>query len=121
MRVHADGVAVMILARCDAFARKAVMCTGTSLRGAAVRGSFALLGLAFVFVSVCALAFAPTSAVAATSQSIALLNCALLDDNAEYDAELTRAQLARAAMISDTLRAQLHERALYRVADNAPA
>jgi hypothetical protein len=98
------------------------MCAGRSLRGAAVRGGFALLALAFVFVSVCALAFAPTSAVAAPSQSIALLNCALLDDNAEYnDAELTRAQLARAAMISDTLRAQLHERALYRVADNAPA
>ncbi|GAB2893491.1 hypothetical protein GCM10027093_31230 [Paraburkholderia jirisanensis] len=89
-----------------------------------MRGSFTALALAFACVSGGALALisSSTPAAAAPSQSIALLNCALLDDNAEYnDAELTRAQLARAAMISDTLRAQLRERALYRVADNAPA
>jgi hypothetical protein len=55
-------------------------------------------------------------------KSIAVMNCALLDDNAPYnDADVTRIQRARIGMISDALRDQLRDRALYRVADNAPA
>lgn len=60
--------------------------------------------------------------VAAAPRSIAVLNCALIDDNAAYnDADVTRIQQARIGMISDELRGQLRDRALYQVADNAPA
>jgi hypothetical protein len=63
------------------------------------------------------------SAQAATPpKSIAVVNCALIDDNAAYnDADVTRVQQARIGMISDELRDLLRDRALYRVADNAPA
>jgi hypothetical protein len=62
-----------------------------------------------------------THAVAAP-QSIAVLDCALIDDNAAYnDAQTNQIQQARIAMISDDLRRQLRERRLYTVADNAPA
>ncbi|SAL11183.1 DUF3280 domain-containing protein [Caballeronia telluris] len=58
----------------------------------------------------------------AAPRSIALVNCALIDDNAAYnDAELTRVQNARLGMISDELRDQLRSRELFHVADNAPA
>ncbi|MDR5754399.1 MULTISPECIES: DUF3280 domain-containing protein [unclassified Caballeronia] len=58
----------------------------------------------------------------AAPRSIAVVNCALIDDNAAYnDAELTRVQNARLGMISDELRDQLRSRELFRVADNAPA
>jgi hypothetical protein len=62
-----------------------------------------------------------THAVAAP-RSIAVVNCALIDDNAAYnDADVTRTQQTRVGMISDELRGQLRDRALYQVADNAPA
>jgi hypothetical protein len=71
-------------------------------------------------VAVC-LAAAAAHAVAAP-QTIAVLDCTLIDDNAAYnDAETNRIQQARIGMISDTLRSQLRERQLYTVADNAPA
>jgi hypothetical protein len=58
----------------------------------------------------------------AAPRSIAVVNCALIDDNAAYnDAELTRVQNARLGMISDELRDQLRSRELFHVADNAPA
>jgi len=111
----------MTLAQCNALARNAVRCARTRWRGA-MHDGLAVRARGCVFVFACALACISTLAAAAPLQSIAQLNCALLDDNAEYnDAELTRTQLARAAMISDTLRTQLRDRALYRVADNAPA
>src|ERR1700709_218174 len=67
-----------------------------------------------VCVAALSLLAALMPAAAAPQQTIAVMNCALIDDNAEYnDADLTHTQLARAAMISDTLRAQLQERALY--------
>ncbi len=59
---------------------------------------------------------------AAEPQTIAVLDCTLVDDNAEYnDAQTNKIQQARIAMISDELRSQLRERQLYKVADNAPA
>lgn len=58
----------------------------------------------------------------AAQKSIAVVNCALIDDNAAYnDAEITRIQNARVGMISDELRDQLRTRDLFKVADNAPA
>jgi hypothetical protein len=55
-------------------------------------------------------------------RSIAVMNCELFDDNAAYnDADVMRIQQARIGMSSDALRDQLRDRALYRVADNAPA
>ena len=55
-------------------------------------------------------------------QSIAMLDCTLIDDNAAYnDAETTRIQTARLAMVSGALRDDLHARALFRVEDNAKA
>jgi hypothetical protein len=112
----------MTLLRRNGWAQRAATCANTWRCGVAVRGAFAvrIMSAACVFSLAFALAEAP--AAAQPQPSIALLDCALLDDNAAYnDAELTRAQLARAAMVSDTLRAQLHEHVLYRVADNAPA
>ncbi len=64
----------------------------------------------------------PVTATTAAPKSIAVVNCTLIDDNAVYnDADVTRIQQARTVMISDELRNQLRDRALYRVADNAPA
>ncbi|WP_409219299.1 DUF3280 domain-containing protein [Caballeronia sp. INSB1] len=55
-------------------------------------------------------------------QSIAMLDCTLIDDNAAYnDAEINRIQTERLAMVSGALRDDLRERALFRVADNAQA
>ncbi|SAL04194.1 hypothetical protein AWB78_06843 [Caballeronia calidae] len=55
-------------------------------------------------------------------QSIAMLDCTLIDDNAAYnDAEIDRIQSARLAMVSGALRDDLRERALFQVADNAKA
>lgn len=76
-------------------------------------------------VAVCAIAAsvllaAPHAQAARTS--IAVVNCALIDDNAAYnDAEITRTQNTRLNMISDELRDQLRTRDLFKVADNAPA
>jgi len=56
------------------------------------------------------------------SQSIAMLDCTLIDDNAAYnDAEINRIQSERLTMVSGALRDDLRERALFRVADNANA
>ncbi|SAL60951.1 hypothetical protein AWB74_03038 [Caballeronia arvi] len=56
------------------------------------------------------------------SQSIAMLDCTLIDDNAAYnDAEIDRIQSERLRMVSGALRDDLRERALFRVADNAKA
>lgn len=74
---------------------------------------------------VCAIAVCTclaASQVQAAQKSIAVVNCALIDDNAAYnDADITRIQNARLGMISDELRDQLNARDLFRVADNAPA
>ncbi|HEY4349740.1 MAG TPA: DUF3280 domain-containing protein [Paraburkholderia sp.] len=57
-----------------------------------------------------------------TAKSIAITDCALIDDNASYnDAATTQQDAARVHMISDELRDQLRDRSLYRVVDNAPA
>ncbi|KND56585.1 hypothetical protein BPUN_0067 [Candidatus Paraburkholderia kirkii] len=56
------------------------------------------------------------------SQSIAIPDCTLIDDNAAYnDAQTNRDQTARLAMVSGALRDDLRERRLFRVADNAGA
>jgi hypothetical protein len=55
-------------------------------------------------------------------QSIAVPDCTLIDDNAAYNDDATnRAQTQRLAMVSQALRDDLQQRALFRVADNAPA
>lgn len=55
-------------------------------------------------------------------QSIALLDCTLIDDNAAYnDAETNRIQGERISMIGNALREDLRERALFTVADNSNA
>ncbi|VXC87155.1 conserved exported hypothetical protein [Burkholderia sp. 8Y] len=55
-------------------------------------------------------------------QSIALLDCTLIDDNAAYnDADTNRIQAARLAMVSNALRDELRLHTPFRVADNAPA
>jgi Protein of unknown function (DUF2380) len=60
--------------------------------------------------------------VHASPPDIAVIDCTLIDDNAAYnDAEQNRVQQARVLMTSDALRADLRERALFSVADNAPA
>jgi hypothetical protein len=67
------------------------------------------------------LALAASQAQAA-QKSIAVVDCALIDDNAAYnDAELTRIQNERLGMISNALRDELRSRELFHVADNAPA
>jgi hypothetical protein len=54
--------------------------------------------------------------------SIAVMNCALIDDNAAYnDAEINRIQQARIDMISNAMRAQLDASQRYRIADNSRA
>jgi hypothetical protein len=56
------------------------------------------------------------------AKSIAIPDCSLIDDNAAYnDADITRTQSARLAMVSDELRRQVSARGLMHVADNAPA
>nr|WP_250535708.1 DUF3280 domain-containing protein [Caballeronia sp. AZ10_KS36] len=57
-----------------------------------------------------------------TQQSIALLDCTLIDDNAAYnDADTDRIQTERLAMVSNALREQLREKTPLRVTDNAQA
>ncbi|CAB3750358.1 DUF3280 domain-containing protein [Paraburkholderia solisilvae] len=74
-----------------------------------------MLGIAMWFALSAAQAAAP-------AKSLALIDCTLIDDNAAYnDAATTQQDLARVRMVSGELRGQLRERALYRVADNAPA
>lgn len=69
------------------------------------------------------LAFFMSGALAQQApQSIAMLDCTLIDDNAAYnDAEIDRIQTERLAIVSGALRDDLRERALFRVADNARA
>jgi hypothetical protein len=69
------------------------------------------------------LAFFMSGALAQQApQSIAMLDCTLIDDNAAYnDAEIDRIQTERLAVVSGALRDDLRERALFRVADNARA
>ncbi|SAL15734.1 DUF3280 domain-containing protein [Caballeronia humi] len=75
-----------------------------------------------VFYAIAVCACLAASQVQAAQKSIAVVNCALIDDNAAYnDADVTRIQNARLGMISDELRDQLSARDLFRVADNAPA
>jgi hypothetical protein len=55
-------------------------------------------------------------------QAIAMLDCTLIDDNAAYnDDETNRIQKQRLSMVSDALRDDLRERALFRVTDTTPA
>jgi hypothetical protein len=76
-----------------------------------------LRNVALFFVAVTA-----GSQALAAPRSIAVIDCTLIDDNASYnDADTNRAQQARISLISDDLRAQLRDRQLFRVADNAPA
>jgi hypothetical protein len=72
---------------------------------------------------VCLVLFLSGAPHAATpAKSIAVTDCTLIDDNAAYNDTATLQQdAARVRMISDEMRMQLRDRALYRVADNAPA
>ena len=73
-------------------------------------------------VALCLMAAAVSSQGVAAPRSIAVMDCTLIDDNASYnDADTNRIQQVRIGMISDDLRAQLRDRQLFRVADNAPA
>jgi hypothetical protein len=75
----------------------------------------AMLALTFAIVT-------NGAASQAASQSIAMLDCTLIDDNAAYnDADINRVQADRLEMVSGALRDALRERALFRVADNAKA
>jgi hypothetical protein len=70
------------------------------------------------------LLFAVVSTVQAqnTQASIVMLDCTLIDDNAAYnDAEINRIQSQRLAMISNALRDDLQQRALFHVVDTTPA
>ena len=76
--------------------------------------------LSFVFAS--AVLFSGCVLAQDARQSIALLDCTLIDDNAAYnDADINRIQSQRLQMISSTLRDDVHQRALFEVADNARA
>jgi len=76
--------------------------------------------LAFVFISALLLS-GPVRAQSA-EQSIALLDCTLIDDNAAYnDADTNRIQSERLSMISNALRDDLRERTPLVIADNAQA
>jgi Protein of unknown function (DUF2380) len=89
-----------------------------ALRAAFGRGARALCVLAAV-VAGAGFSAAPARAGPA---SIAVMNCALIDDNAAYnDADTNRIQQARIDMISNELRAQLDASQRYRVADNGRA
>lgn len=60
--------------------------------------------------------------VLAAPHTAALLDCAVIDDNAQYnDLATTQSQQARASMVSARLRSQMDQRGLYKVADNGPA
>ena len=86
-----------------------------SLRAVFVRGVCALC----ILVAGSGFAAAPARA---EPPSIAVMNCALIDDNAAYnDADINRIQQARIEMISNVLRAQLDASQRYRVADNGGA
>ncbi|WP_213776053.1 DUF3280 domain-containing protein [Caballeronia sp. dw_276] len=79
--------------------------------------------VALCVILVAALSYASQTAQAAAAQrSIAVMDCTLIDDNASYnDADTNRTQQARLGLISNDLRAQLSDRQLFRVADNAGA
>ncbi|MFT4434473.1 DUF3280 domain-containing protein [Caballeronia sp. 15715] len=73
-------------------------------------------------VALCLAATTAGSHAMAAPRSIAVIDCTLIDDNASYnDADTNRTQQARIVLISNDLRAQLRDRQLFRVADNAPA
>lgn len=60
--------------------------------------------------------------VFAAPRTAALLDCAVIDDNAQYsEPGAQQAEQARAAMVSERLRSQVEQRGLYKVADNRPA
>ncbi|CAB3756911.1 DUF3280 domain-containing protein [Paraburkholderia humisilvae] len=88
---------------------------------ARVRGVALIIGIAWAAL------FIGTDARAAdtdtdTTKSIAVMDCALIDDNAAYnDTATVQQDAARIRMVSDALRSELNRRALYRVTDNAPA
>ncbi|WP_245763223.1 DUF3280 domain-containing protein [Paraburkholderia diazotrophica] len=70
-------------------------------------------GAAFCTVSV---------TVFAAPRTAALLDCAVIDDNAQYsELGAVQAEQARAAMISERLRSQVEQQGLYKVADNRQA
>jgi Protein of unknown function (DUF2380) len=76
----------------------------------------------WLIVAAAGLHASPSARAASAMRSIAVIDCTLIDDNASYnDADTNRTQQTRIGMISDDLRAQLRERQLFRVADNAPA
>ena len=60
--------------------------------------------------------------IAPPLKSAAVMEFELIDDMREFErAEVLNAETRRLALISDELRRELTERALYRVVDNAPA
>jgi Protein of unknown function (DUF2380) len=76
---------------------------------------------------VCALLVASAGAahaedIAPPLKIAAVMEFELIDDMREFEsAEVLNAETRRLALISDELRRELHQRALYRVVDNAPA
>jgi hypothetical protein len=74
------------------------------------------------FVCVLLAAFLMPLSEARAQQTIAVPDCTLMDDNAAYnDDQINGIQKQRLSMISDAMRRDLSERALFHVADNAPA
>jgi len=107
-----------------AFARCAVLCV--SLRAVLCAGLRAVLRTvprtSAASVGVAGLLICGAMPARAEPVSIAVLNCALIDDNAAYnDADTNRIQAARIDMVSDALRAQLDASTHYRVAGNGRA
>ncbi|WP_250474319.1 DUF3280 domain-containing protein [Caballeronia sp. GAFFF1] len=70
----------------------------------------------------CALPLSGQAQAQQAQQSIALLDCTLIDDNAAYnDADTNRIQAERLAKVSNALREQLREKTPLHVTDNARA
>lgn len=82
--------------------------------------TFIVRAVSFLIAS--AMLFSACAHAQSQQQSIALLDCTLIDDNAAYnDADINRIQSTRLLMISSALRDDLNQRSLFRVADNAGA
>jgi hypothetical protein len=106
-------------------ARTVIMAAANDRYFAAASVARALKRDAMRVLCIVCIALFPSGVVQAATpeaKSIAVTDCTLIDDNASYnDAATTQQDAARVHMISDELRAQLRDRSLYRVADNAPA
>ncbi|WP_244816626.1 DUF3280 domain-containing protein [Caballeronia sp. Lep1P3] len=75
-----------------------------------------VLSVAIVVIALCS-GYAKAQGA---QQSIALLDCTLIDDNAAYnDAQINRIQSERLAMVSEALRKDVRDRALFDVANNS--